>query len=64
MIAMGGDSWQPLLLALGLGAARTIPLAWLVPALGGPRVPGQVRIGLGYQQLPGGLLLMVKLARL
>lgn len=47
MIALGGDSWQRLLLALGLGAARTIPLAWLVPALGGPRVAGTVRIGLG-----------------
>ena len=47
MIALAGDSWQRLLLALGLGAARTIPLAWLVPALGGPRVAGTVRIGLG-----------------
>lgn len=47
MSAVGGDSWQRLVLALALGAARTVPLAWLVPALGGPRVPGQVRIGLG-----------------
>jgi type III secretion protein SpaR/YscT/HrcT len=46
LIALG-DSWRPLLLALGLGAARTIPLAWLVPALGGPRVAGEVRIALG-----------------
>lgn len=47
MSALGGDSWQHLLLALGLGAARTVPLAWLVPALGGPRVAGEVRVGLG-----------------
>lgn len=47
VIALAGDSWQRLLLALGLGAARTIPLAWLVPALGGPRVAGPVRVGLG-----------------
>ena len=47
MIVFGGNSWQRLLLALGLGAARTIPLAWLVPALGGPRVAAEVRVGLG-----------------
>ena len=46
MIVFGGNSWQRLLLALGLGAARTIPLAWLVPALGGPRVAAEVRVGL------------------
>ena len=50
MIALAGDSWQRLLLALGLGAARTIPLAWLVQALGGPRVAGTVRIGLGVMR--------------
>jgi type III secretory pathway component EscT len=41
------DPWTPILLALALGAARTIPLTWLVPALGGPRVAPEVRIGLG-----------------
>jgi type III secretory pathway component EscT len=41
------DSWQRLLLAIGLGAARTVPLTWLVPALGGPRVAPEARIGLG-----------------
>ncbi len=34
-------------MALGLGAARTIPLTWLVPALGGPRVAAEIRVGLG-----------------
>lgn len=34
-------------MAVGLGAARTIPLAWLVPALGGPRVAPEIRVGLG-----------------
>jgi len=33
--------------AVGLAAARTVPLAWLVPAFGGPRVAAPVRIGLG-----------------
>jgi type III secretory pathway component EscT len=41
------DSWQRVLLAVGLGAARTIPLTWLVPILGGPRVAAEIRIGLG-----------------
>jgi flagellar biosynthesis protein FliR len=35
------------LLAVGLGAARTLPLTWLVPALGGPRVASEIRVGLG-----------------
>jgi flagellar biosynthesis protein FliR len=47
VLSLFGDSWERLLLAVGLGAARTVPLTWLVPALGGPRVPVQVRIGLG-----------------
>ena len=33
--------------AVGLGAARTLPVAWLVPAFGGPQVPAPVRVGLG-----------------
>lgn len=36
--------------ALGLAAARTVPIAWLVPAFGGPRVGPSFRI------LVGGLL--------
>jgi flagellar biosynthesis protein FliR len=32
---------------VGLGAARTVPVTWLVPALGGPRLPPHVRLGLG-----------------
>ena len=42
-----GDAAEKLLLALGLGAARTVPLTWLIPALGGPRVAPEVRVGLG-----------------
>jgi type III secretory pathway component EscT len=34
-------------LAGGLGVARTLPVAWLVPAFGGPRVASQLRIGVG-----------------
>lgn len=32
---------------LGLGAARTVPLAWSVPVFGGPGLPGQIRVALG-----------------
>lgn len=32
---------------MGLGAARTIPIAWLVPAFGGANLPAFVRLGLG-----------------
>jgi type III secretion protein SpaR/YscT/HrcT len=35
------------LLAVGLGAARTIPVAWLIPAFGGALAPSVVRVGLG-----------------
>lgn len=35
------------LVALGLGAARAVPLVWLVPAFGGPTLPAQVRLGIG-----------------
>jgi flagellar biosynthesis protein FliR len=35
------------ILAVGLGAARTIPVAWMVPAFGGPHVPAHIRVGLG-----------------
>lgn len=41
------DSWERLLIAVGLGAARTVPITWLVPALGGPRVAPEIRVGLG-----------------
>jgi type III secretion protein SpaR/YscT/HrcT len=33
--------------AVGLGAARTVPLAWMMPALGGPSAPAPLRLGLG-----------------
>jgi flagellar biosynthesis protein FliR len=41
------DSWELLAAAVGLGAARTVPLVWLVPAFGGPRVPVGMRLALG-----------------
>ena len=31
----------------GLGAARTIPLVWAIPAFGGPHLPTRVRLALG-----------------
>lgn len=30
-----------------VGAARTIPLAWSIPAFGGPSLPGQIRLAMG-----------------
>ena len=33
--------------AVGVGTARTLPIAWLIPAFGGQNVPPQVRMGLG-----------------
>ena len=35
------------LVAVGWGAARTIPVAWLVPSFGTRHVPAQVRLVLG-----------------
>jgi type III secretory pathway component EscT len=35
------------LLAVGLGAARTVPLIWLVPPLGGARLPALARVAFG-----------------
>ena len=32
---------------VAVGAARTIPIAWSIPAFGGPTLPGQVRLALG-----------------
>jgi flagellar biosynthesis protein FliR len=32
---------------VGLGAARTLPLAWFVPAFGGASVPAQLRLAFG-----------------
>jgi type III secretory pathway component EscT len=32
---------------LALGAARTVPLVWAVPAFGGPALPAQIRVALG-----------------
>lgn len=41
------EPWDRTVLAVALGAARTVPVTWLVPALGGPRVAPTVRVGLG-----------------
>jgi flagellar biosynthetic protein FliR len=35
------------LVALGLGAARAIPIVWMVPAFGGRDLPAPLRLGLG-----------------
>ena len=34
-------------LAVGLGAARTVPVVWLVSPLGGARLPAGARIAFG-----------------
>jgi flagellar biosynthetic protein FliR len=41
------ENLDQFLLVFGLGAARTIPLVWSVPAFGGPTLPAQVRLVLG-----------------
>jgi flagellar biosynthetic protein FliR len=41
------DALEDAVVAVGLGAARTVPVAWMLPAFGGPHVPAQVRVGLG-----------------
>lgn len=41
------DHWNSVLLAVALAAGRTVPITWMVPGLGGPRVPPEVRVGLG-----------------
>ena len=35
------------LVLLGWGAARSLPMVWLIPAFGGPRIPVQMRLALG-----------------
>ena len=32
---------------VAVGAARTIPMAWSIPAFGGPSLPGQIRVAMG-----------------
>ncbi len=39
---------QGLALVLALGAARTVPIVWLVPAFGGRALPFPVRLGVGF----------------
>jgi len=41
------DHLEKSIVLLGLGAARTLPLAWSIPVLGGPALPTQIRIALG-----------------
>lgn len=45
--AVLGAEGAHLPIALALAAARTVPLAWLAPVLGGPRVAPSFRVGLG-----------------
>lgn len=47
MTPLGADALPPLLLALALGAARAVPIVWLVPAFGGRDLPIAVRLGMG-----------------
>ncbi len=35
------------LVAVGLGAARTLPITWQLPVFGGPSLPAPVRVGFG-----------------
>jgi flagellar biosynthetic protein FliR len=42
-----GNDLPPALLAVGLGAARTVPVTWLVSPLGGARLPASARLGFG-----------------
>lgn len=44
---MFGSDLERTFVAIGLGAARTIPMIWFIPAIGGPNVPGGIRMGLG-----------------
>jgi type III secretion protein SpaR/YscT/HrcT len=46
-LTLDGVPVEQAVVAVGLGAARTVPVAWMLPAFGGPHVPGQVRVGLG-----------------
>jgi type III secretion protein SpaR/YscT/HrcT len=41
------DALEQAVVAGGLGAARTVPVAWMLPPFGGPHVPAQVRVALG-----------------
>ena len=42
------DDFEPTLIAFALGAARTVPFVWLIPAFGGPSLPARVRLALGF----------------
>ncbi len=41
------DALPRILIALGLGAARAVPIVWLVPAFGGGWLPVPLRLGMG-----------------
>jgi flagellar biosynthetic protein FliR len=41
------DALELAVVAVGLGAARALPVAWMLPAFGGPHVPAQVRVAVG-----------------
>jgi flagellar biosynthetic protein FliR len=46
-VELGGLDLERWLVALFLGAARTVPIVFLIPAFGGPTLPTSVRLGLG-----------------
>jgi type III secretory pathway component EscT len=41
------DALPRILIALGLGVARAVPIVWLVPAFGGAWLPVPLRLGMG-----------------
>ena len=45
---VGGEMMDGLALVLALGAARTVPIVWLVPAFGGRALPFALRLGIGF----------------
>jgi flagellar biosynthetic protein FliR len=45
-VALSSNLESPLVL-LGLGAARTLPLAWSIPVFGGPALPFGLRVAVG-----------------
>lgn len=44
---VGGEMVQGLVLALALGAARSVPIVLLVPGFGGRALPAPLRVGIG-----------------
>lgn len=47
-MTLWGAELERTFVALALGAARLVPVAWMVPAFGGPTLPAHLRLGLGF----------------